>query len=209
MQLTPHELPGKGYKLLDKLEHKELVPFVGVYLNRRTFYSVGYFLVNVVVVAAGTFLFLSKHEAKGFSFPVAFGYLFLGLLLTLLLIPLHEFIHVMAYRSQGAKKTSYDVILKQFVFLAIADRFVASKKEFEIVALAPFVIISGLLVAAFLVAGQNWQFIIMGMLFMHTLCCAGDFGLLSYMQLNKHKRPVTYDDKASKVSYFYGKEELN
>jgi len=54
------------------------------------------------------------------------------------LIPSHEYIHVLAYKSKGAKNTSCDANLKKFYFMAIAYRFVANKKEFQIVALAPF-----------------------------------------------------------------------
>jgi hypothetical protein len=39
----------------------------------------------------------------------------------------------------------------------------------------------------------------------HTAFCSGDFGLLSYFDFNKDKEVVTYDDRAGKVSYFYGK----
>ena len=46
----------------------------------------------------------------------------------------------LAYKSQG-KQTSFDANLKGLL-LAIADKFVTSKREFIIVALAPFLVIS-------------------------------------------------------------------
>jgi hypothetical protein len=207
MQLSPEELPENGYVILDKMDHLELVPFVQAYLKKSTFYSIAYFLANALIIVLGAFYFVFVlHYNKDLKATKVLSHLSYGALLAFLLIPLHEYIHVLAYRSQGAKNTSYDVNLKKFYFLALADRFVANKREFTIVALAPFVTITLGLLAALPFAGQYWNFAIFGMLFTHTMCCSGDFGLLSYFEFNKHKQPVTYDDNANRVSYFLGKE---
>jgi hypothetical protein len=119
-------------------------------------------------------------------------------------VPLHEYIHVLAYRSQGAVNTSYAANLKKFFFMALADKFVANKKEFEVVALAPFVVISMAAVILFLVLSKEWQLSMAGLLLAHTAMCSGDFGLLSYFEMHKDKQVVTYDDVENKLSYFYG-----
>ncbi|MBD1364109.1 DUF3267 domain-containing protein [Mucilaginibacter sp. ZT4R22] len=207
MQLSPEELPENGYVILDKMDHLELVPFVQAYLKKSTLYSIAYFAANALVVVLMVFYFLlSLHQNKGFSAGKGFSYLAYGIGLAFLLIPLHEYIHVLAYRSQGAKNTSYDANLKKFYFMALADRFVANKREFTIVALAPFVAITLGLLIALLFTGPYWSFTMLGMMFTHTACCSGDFGLLSYFEFNRHKSPVTYDDNTNRVSYFLGKE---
>jgi hypothetical protein len=127
------------------------------------------------------------------------------MLFVFLLIPIHEYIHVLAYKSQGALHTSYDSNWKKFYFMALADKFVANKHEFSIVALAPFVVITTMLgLALFWVEGL-WSFTIIGTLIMHTAASSGDFGILSYFYFHKDKDIITYDDVGNKISYFYGK----
>ena len=121
-----------------------------------------------------------------------------------LLVPLHEYIHVLAYKSQGATNTSYDANLKKFYFMALADKFVANKKEFEVVALAPFTSITTILIIFLFVVSHTWALTIVGILLTHTAMCSGDFGLLSYFEFHKDKKVVTFDDVENKVSYFYG-----
>ena len=91
------------------------------------------------------------------------------------------------------------------IFMALADKFVASKREFEIVALAPFLVISTALLLILPFANNNGQITIFAILLAHTAMCSGDFGLLSFFEYHKEKEPVTYDDVANKVSYFYGR----
>jgi hypothetical protein len=112
---------------------------------------------------------------------------------------------VLAYKSQGALHTSYDANLKKFYFLAVADKFVANKREFRIVALAPIVVISAVLLILTFFTGPLWTLTVLGALLVHTAFCSGDFGLLSYFDFHKDKDIVTYDDRKERVSYFYGK----
>lgn len=121
------------------------------------------------------------------------------------MIPIHEYIHVLAYKSQGAQHTSYDVNWKKFYFMALAHQFVADRTEFSIVALAPFVVITITLSLALFWANGLWHFTILGTLTMHTAACSGDFGILSYFYFHKDHDIVTYDDIENKISYFYGK----
>ena len=48
MIIKPEELKQNGYELLDKLDHKELIPFVKKYLNRWTLTSILYYGLNLV-----------------------------------------------------------------------------------------------------------------------------------------------------------------
>jgi hypothetical protein len=89
--------------------------------------------------------------------------------------------------------------------MAIADKFVANKKEFRIVALAPFVVVSAIILILLLFSNQLWTFTLLGILLTHTAFSSGDFGLLSYFDFHKDKNVVTYDDKENGISFFYGK----
>jgi hypothetical protein len=204
MKIRPEELIEKGFVQLDKLEHKELIPFIKIYIKKLTKYSIIYNVSNFIIFGLTAFLFMSGFKHPDFDFGNRLMHFSYGLAIAFLLIPLHEYIHVLAYKSQGATNTSYDVNIKKFYFMALADKFVANKKEFEIAALAPFVIITVILTILFFIVNPNWTLTIIGVLLTHTAMCSGDFGLLSYFEFNKDKQVVTYDDIENKISYFYG-----
>ena len=155
MKINPKDLADNGYTLLDKLDHKELVPFVRMYLKKKTFSSNLYTAINLLLLAFLLFLVYWAFSNSQIAKAQIIGQISYGIQLAFLLIPLHEYIHVLAYKSQGALETSYDANIKKFYFMALANNFVASKKEFKIVALAPFVVITsiGLLLIPFLSIG--------------------------------------------------------
>ncbi len=205
MKIKPEELAANGYVQLDSLNHKELIPFVRTYIKKTTVSSTAYVLSNIAAALFILFRIWQGYSIKSFNLGDAFTHFSYGLALAFTLIPIHEYIHVLAYRSQGAKDTSYDANLKKFYFMAIADKFVANQKEFRVIALAPFVVISSLLLILLPFSNDLWDLTILGILLTHTAFCSGDFGLLSYFDFHKSKQVVTYDDKANKISYFLGK----
>ena len=91
--------------------------------------------------------------------------------------------------------------------MAIADKFVTNKREFIIVALAPFLVISLALLITSSLTGEVWEVTLFTTLMIHTIACAGDFALLSYFEFNRKKEVVTYDEKENKVSFFYVKSK--
>ncbi len=206
MTLQPAELAEQNYVLIDKLHHNELVGFIQLYMKKRTTYVVFYYLANLLVFALAGYFFVEGYALPDYNVGERFTHFSIGLALAIALLPLHEYIHVLAYRSQGAKNTLYAANLKKFYFMALADQFVANKKEFEVVALAPFAVISLTLLVLLFVVSPSWTITIIGTLLAHTAMCSGDFGLLSYFEFHKDKQPVTYDDVESKTSYFYGKK---
>jgi len=172
-------------------------------MKKRTKYSVFYYISNFIAFGLVGYFFVQGYQLPNYSFGDRFAYFSYGIAIAFALLPLHEYIHVLAYKSQGATNTSYDANLKKFYFMALADKFVANKKEFEVVALAPFIIITSLLTVLFFIVNTNWTLTISSVLLAHTAMCSGDFGLLSYFEFNKKKQVVTYDDIENKISYFY------
>lgn len=205
MNIRPDELTENGYVLLDKLGHKELVPFIRTYMKKKTKYSAFYYLMNIVVFGLAGYFFVDGYNLADYNFLDRFTHFSYGLAIAFLLVPFHEYIHVLAYKSQGATNTSYDANLKKFYFMALADKFVANKKEFEIVALAPFTVITIILTVLFFLVDTNWTLTIISVLLAHTAMCSGDFGLLSFFEFHKDQEAVTYDDVENKISYFYGR----
>lgn len=72
--------------------------------------------------------------------------------------------------------------------MALADKFVANKREFKIAALAPFIVITTTLIILLFLANTNLKLTISAVLFAHTAMCSGDFGLLSYFEFNKENK---------------------
>lgn len=130
----------------------------------------------------------------------------MGCALSFLLIPLHEGLHMLAYRLMGAKQTRFVAHWKKFYFLAIADGFVANRSEFRIVALTPFVGISlflGLISAGLPpLAMLSLRFT----LFVHAALCSGDFALLSFFETHKDREMLTCDDMEAGISRFWVKK---
>ena len=205
MKIRPDQLPEKGYFLLDKLEHKELPVFLRKYLNKRSTISIVFYGLNIFFLLIAIFLFVVNFQQEMLTnLDWAYHY-FIGFSIAFLLVPLHEYIHVLAYKSQGAKNTSYDSNIKKFYFLALADKFVANKNEFRIVVLAPFISISMILLLLLTISSYNWSLTILGILLCHTAMSSGDFALLCYFEFHRDKEVVTYDNVEEKASYFYGR----
>lgn len=205
MKLTPESLPEQGYILLDSLSHQEVIPFVKQFLKRPTLASLAYQLINFLLgvwIALWSFHSLTLET---FTLLKGLGALVLGFGLAFGLAPLHEYIHAIAYKAQGAQRVSYHVNLKKLYVAAIADQFVASQAEFRRVVLAPYLVISALLAIVWFFAGELWSFTALGALTMHSLLCAGDIGLLSYLEAHKGQEVITYDDKENGLTYFYVK----
>jgi len=209
MKIKSGELEDKGYVLLDKLEHKELIPFIKKYIKKRTKFSFFYYFSNFLVFGFTGYLLMKGFGNPEFDIAARFTHFCYGLAIAFVLIPLHEYIHVIAYKSQGAKNTSYKANFKKLYFMALADKFVADKKEFLIVALAPFIVINSVLIVLIFAVNSDWKLTICGIMLTHTAMCTGDFGLMSYFEVNKDRQVVTYDDVENKISYFWGKTEKN
>jgi hypothetical protein len=202
MKLQPQELTHEGFVLMDELAHQDLLPFIQRYIKHKTKATILYYAANILMMGLAVGL-LIRFGKTGFA--DAFAHFAYGVTLAFLLIPVHEYIHALAYKSQGAKQTSYDANLLKFYFMAMADQFVANRREFQIVALAPFVVISLMLTILLFIVPGVWMVTVAGAMLTHTSMCSGDFGLLSYLDVHRDKEMVTYDDKAAGRSYFYGK----
>jgi len=202
---TIDTLEAKGYTIVAKLHHDQVVPFVQQSMNLPTFYS--YFYKGVVFFTFGWLCALLTYNCftQGWSAFTDFSKLLLSLALVFAIIPIHEWIHMAAYKLSGAPTTIFRSNWKKFYFVALADLFVTDVKTFKFVALAPFCILSGLALLSFIWLDPSWHYVPLGFLFFHSFACAGDFGLLSYVTSFKDTEIVTFDDVQNNVSYFYSR----
>lgn len=207
MQLTPDQLSSQGYALKHELPHNNILPFIRTYLKKRTLFSRLFDVFNLINMALLVWWFVWYRNTPGFSFSDSFATMGLSFCGIFLLIPIHEYLHVLAYKIRGAKNTSYKADFRKFYFMAMANRFVANRRDFFVVALMPFVTITALVLLLLVIGGMQLKLIATTILLVHTACCSGDFGLLSYFDFYKNSDIVTYDDTEQGISYFYHKQD--
>jgi hypothetical protein len=120
-----------------------------------------------------------------------------------LCIPVHEFLHIIPFLLSGAKRIRIGMDLKQYIFYVTAHKHVTSPEQFKFIALVPFVLISAVLLVLVLLLPGLWKWSLSVLLFVHATMCAGDFAMLNFFHINKHRRIYSCDDADRKESCFY------
>jgi hypothetical protein len=138
-----------------------------------------------------------RHGMNGFG---DFGF---GVLLAFAFMPLHEALHGVVYKFFGARDVRYQVLWRKAMAYAIAHRFVATRRAFFWVAIAPSLVINPALLTYAYLAPARWRLTILCALFVHVAFTSGDFALINFFYVHRRREPVTYDDFEEGVSYFY------
>lgn len=203
---NPETLQSSGYENKLTLYHADILPFVKSSLKLKNFYSVSYYLLNLFFVLILLFCsYLYFDETK--NIDSILSYAGLGFAGAFLLLPLHEWIHGLAYKFCGAKKVNYKADFKNLVVMAITDKFVVNAPQIIFVALAPFVVITSLFLLALIFTGSPYNLTIISIIVVHTSFCIGDFGICAFIKQNQNQGIITYDDFENKVSYFLVKKD--
>jgi hypothetical protein len=206
MSVKAEELLDQGrFRLVLSVPFNELIDFVLGYLKRKTGLMVFFWAANLFFLLAA----LSFRIQLAGHFPIKSILLHsvLGFLVfPILIIPVHELIHVITFLFTGAKRIRVGMDLSQYIFYVTAHRHVVTPGKFRLVALTPFIVISLTMLALILTMPGLWKWSLSSFLFVHTTMCAGDFALLNFFSINRSKKILTYDDAEEKVTYFY--EEL-
>lgn len=197
----------KYHKVLE-LEHEEMLPFVQDEFSARSWLVRGYMGLNIALVLFFVFLAVIHIILGWIGWWTLILYFFAGIGMTMtILIPIHELLHGIAYKMVGAPKVSYGVNWQAFYFYAVADRFVVGRPGIWFVALAPFVVITLSAIGFAFYVSLNYQWLLYGVIFMHTGACAGDVAILSFFERHSERVIYTYDDVKNNISYFF--EQVN
>ncbi|RLD35672.1 MAG: hypothetical protein DRI73_02155 [Bacteroidetes bacterium] len=164
-----------------------------------TFYMLNFIFLLALIYQAYLLLNSNHITWAFFGLSLLFGFL----VLPVLLIPVHELIHILAYKVLGAKKIKFGADLSQFIFYVTADRFVTGFRELIFIALLPFFMLSGLLLSLFFVFDAWISFSFLCALFAHGTMCIGDFAMLSFFLENEPSDLLTFDNVDEKKAYFY------
>jgi hypothetical protein len=122
----------------------------------------------------------------------------------IVLLPLHEAIHALAYKIIGAADIRFSYAWRKLAVFTCAHRFVIGIREVIPLAIAPFLLIS-LLLLALLYALPSYRFLVLWTLVIHTSLCGGDMILIGYALRNYHREIYNYDDVEIGKSYFFRK----
>ena len=192
----------KNFRLLLTVPYKNLAEFVFEYLKKKSVMTLLFWSFCVVFLC----LTISIRIRISHYFPYShiLSHSVLGMIiLPLLIIPIHELLHIIPYYLSGARNIRIGMDLKQYLFYVTAHRYVASPVQFRIVAVTPFIIISAVLIFLIFLLPGLWKWSLSVFMFAHTTMCAGDFALLNLYFLNKDKKLYTWDDADKKEAYFY------
>jgi hypothetical protein len=190
------------YRQILKIPYGDLVEFVLDYIGRRT--SVIVFFWSSCILFIGIAITVRINISEYFQFKNILFHSFLGFIVfPVISIPFHELLHIIPFLLTGAKKIRIGMDLKQYIFYVTAHKHVTSSKQFILIALLPFLIFSTvLLIMIFLLPGL-WKWSLAVLLFVHTTMCAGDFAMMNFFHINRHRRIYTCDDADRKEACFY------
>jgi len=193
---------GSAYEKVLTLPYSDIAPFV---IGRLKSFNLSMMAVWILLAIAA---FLIIWFWPGIRYSQENPRIFFGLatgltLLPVLLIPVHEGLHLITFRLSGAKDIRYGADLRQGIIYVTAHRFVADTRLFSAVAFTPFVVITACIGAAMIVSPPWWQWVLSFTLFTHTTMCAGDTALIGFMRGFRQRNAYTWDDADRKEAYFY------
>jgi len=190
------------YRQILKIPYDELVNFVLEYIRRKT--GVMVFFWSVCMIFLGIAVYIRINITGYYELKSIVSHTLLGLIIfPLLIIPIHEALHIIPFLMAGARKIRIGMDLKQYIFYVTAHRHVITSGQFRFVALVPFVIINIILLIMIWSLPGLWKWSLSLFLFVHTTMCAGDFAFLNFYHINRKKKIYTWDDAGRKESYFY------
>ena len=197
-----------GYRVIDSFTYSDIKLFLMRNLPKTTFRAIYIGVLLLVLFGVGFMIALWQESQSASQFFLEIGASLVWVVVGYaLMIPLHEFIHWLVYRSEGAADVRFGAIWRSFVFFAAAHNFLTDYKTFKRIALDPLRILSGLLVVLLLFPLPLWgKIAIAVLLFFHLLSCSGDLMMLAYMSRYKGREVYTVDDIDNRYTYFLEKK---
>lgn len=203
MRPSPTDLQDADrFRLVGELEISNPHPFFSAHAK-------GSWLVTTffVLLAGGLGLIISLTCMEANSKPGMLGQPAAApAFVFVVLLPVHEGIHALAYKALGAKDIRFSYTWSKLAVYTCAHWFVIRRKEIFPLALAPFVVIT----FALLMLAGLWpiaRFFFLWSLWFHAALCGGDMILVAYAWRNRGRDLYNLDDVEEGKSYFY--ERIN
>ncbi len=196
-----------AYSLILELDFNNMIPFVLSNIQRRSFFSFFYAFVNLGLLSLTLYIIILGLMESQQSWLMIIKQSMIGIFAgSILVIPLHELLHGVAYRILGARNIKYGADMQQLIFFVTADRYTVSGLELQFLAMTPFTVINIVTGIVSLIWFPHLKLLSAIFLLSHNIMCIGDFALANYVVLKKTK-VFTYDEPENKKSYFYAKTD--
>jgi len=194
---------GKEYRLVQELGFHEMIPFVLRHIKEKGIMSLIYLGVNLGMLAIIILYIFDGFVDQSLTWRGLTGQSLAGIFAgSILVIPLHELLHGVAYRFLGAKKIRFGADLQQLIFFVTADRYPVSGRQLYFLALTPFVVINLITTAITLLYFPQLILFSSFLLLSHNIMCIGDFAIANYVQ-RSNRTLYSFDEPDEKKSYFY------
>lgn len=211
-KLTPEDLQDESeFELLTEVSHQKLREFVVEQITEEKYIIRIYSIYQVIMMLLFVFLLTRSIvlSVKGHSETLISVGLAVVFSLSALIV-IHELLHALAYLLTGARKISFGLILKKFVFYALADRQVIAPRAFHIVALTPFMVVKLICLIGFIeFYNEQLMYFFLSVMSLHSLFCAGDIAMLAFYRIHKEKEIYNFDDRSEGKTYFYSRKKQN
>lgn len=197
---------GSAFEKILTLSYNDIAPFVIKSLRSLSF------PISLIWMVMSVSMFLVIWYWPGLRSESADHRVLTGLaaglmVVPLLLVPVHEGLHLIPYWLGGAKDIRLGADLRQGIIYVTAHRFVAGRRLYSLVAFAPFIMITAGLAIMILLCQPWWKWTLSLTLFAHTTMCAGDAALIGFLRDYRHRRVFTWDDADALEAYFYAEKE--
>jgi len=199
-----------GFRPVKELRFNEILTFVLENIRLTNLYTIFYLFFNFLFFGLLAVIIVIGIREDYFSFSTFLSTMGWGVITgSILIIPFHEGFHALAFFVIGAQKIKFGVDFKQMIFYATAKDFVADRKGFTLVALAPFAVINLISLPILIYGGIGLRLFVIVSLLLHNIMCIGDFAMMSFYSSNKDKELYTFDDLETKTAWFYEKVKGN
>jgi hypothetical protein len=192
------------YNMIEELRYDSIIPFVFKNIGNKTLAGIFYRWINIFLAFFVLIFSIYGFRTELFDTAPYLRHLLWAIFSgTLLVIPLHEGLHALAYRISGAPRVYFGMDLKQMLFYVSTHRYVVGRKQFYFVALTPFAFINlaGLIILFF---SNPYITLFIGIfLLLHNLMCIGDFAMVSFFEKRKNSNLYTYDEHFQRTSYIF------
>lgn len=204
------QISRNNYRLIEVIEFGSVIPFVLNSIKRKGIASIFYFIINGLSLVLLLILVINTGVSGRLTFWKILQYTLAGIVSgTILIIPVHEFFHFLAYVLMGARKIRFGADPEQLIFYVTADRFPINRLELTILAMAPFIAINILTFFFLFQHYPSWTIAGGFMLLSHNIMCIGDFAILNFALKKEHRTMVTFDVINKRKSYFFIRKPQN
>lgn len=187
---------------IDRFDHQQILQFIQEKAMTKTIASQLFIALNFGILFVWA-IYL------GYSFVTAFNRTLFEFIGALFLIPFwiiaHECIHGLAYKSIGAKRVVFEMDIRRFMFMTLVYDEVFSYKALIPVILAPAIMLAFVPIWIF---DLGYPLLAFTLFTFHFLSIGGDYYLIHYYHLNKHKNLYT-EDLSTKESVIYALQAEN